>query len=156
MKNATESKKTKAVQAEMENLRQTHIGRLFLRAHRDFSMRAIQKLRLKGHVALGLSHTALLANLDIEGNKMTILANRMGVTKQAVGKLVRELEEKGYVKMTESLEDKRAMCVVYTEKGWQFLQDAHEVKQQIEAEYMAILGKNNLHLLRTLLEKIIE
>jgi DNA-binding MarR family transcriptional regulator len=82
---------------QLDELRQQHIGRLLLRAQRAFSVRAIKKLRVRGHEGLSLAHTALLANLDLQGTRITTLAERVGVTKQAIGHLVQDLEQKGYI-----------------------------------------------------------
>src|SRR3954451_9631392 len=84
-------------QDEIEELRAQHIGRLFLRAHRDFSLRAIEKLRARGHGGFSLAHTSLLAQLDTAGTRLTLLAERLGITKQAVGSLVADLEASGYI-----------------------------------------------------------
>ncbi|MBX7147383.1 MAG: MarR family transcriptional regulator [Alphaproteobacteria bacterium] len=148
-------KNIKVTHQQLEELRQSHIGKLFLQAHRNFSLKAIKKLRLQGHENLGLSHTGLLANLDIQGTNMITLATRMGISKQAVGKLAKELEDKGYVQITADPDDKRATRLIYTKMGDQFLYDAHQIKQEIETEYTAILGKKNMETLRALLKKLL-
>lgn len=147
---------TDAERQHIAEFRQEHIGRLFLNANRDFSLRAIEKLTAYGHNHLSLSHTALLANLDVEGTRVTTLAERMEISKQAISSLVVELEEKGYIHRETDPQDKRAILLTYTEAGWQFLVDANKVKHEIEAEYTAILGEENLQLLRQLLSRLIK
>jgi DNA-binding MarR family transcriptional regulator len=39
--------------------------------------------------------------------------------------------------------DRRATRVHFTEAGWQYLLDAQEVKQAIEAEYRTTLGEDS-------------
>ena len=136
--------------------RQENIGRLFLRAHRDFGARATEKLRARGHHALGLAHTTLLANLDLEGTRITTLADRAGITKQSMGQLVTELEQHGYIERSIDAADRRAIIVKFTDTGWQFLRDAYEIKQEIEAEYTAILGEDLMHKLREALTTLLE
>jgi DNA-binding MarR family transcriptional regulator len=138
-------------EAQLEELRQNHIGRLLLHAQRDFSLRAITKLRVRGHTGLGLAHTSLLAQLDLGGTRLTTLAERVGVSKQAIGAVVAELEQSGYVTRGPDPADGRAVRISYTETGQQFLQDAYMVKRAIEAEYTALLGENGMHQLRELL-----
>lgn len=140
---------------EIARLREQHIGRLFLQAHRVFSDLAYEKLHERGHIGLTIRHTALLANLDIEGTSISVLAERAGMTKQAMGQLVTELTDKGYVESIPDPMDGRARQVRFLERGWQFLQDAYHVKQEIEAEYASILGNEGLQQLRTLLETLI-
>jgi DNA-binding MarR family transcriptional regulator len=141
---------------QIKEYRQQHIGRLFLRAHRDFSVRSIEKLARLGHKGLSLGHTTLLANLDTEGTRITVLAERAGVTKQAMGQLVLELEERGYIERAVDPTDRRATLVKFTAAGWQFLQDANQIKHEIEAEYTAILGEEGIKTLESLLTKLIE
>ena len=140
---------------ELLALRQQNIGRLFQRAARAYSEMALVKLQKYGHEGLTLFHTALISNLDVEGTRITILADRAGVTKQAMGQLVSELETRGYIQREPDPEDKRAALIKFTDLGWQFLQDAFEVKQEIEAEYAAILGEESMRQLRSLLEHLL-
>jgi len=121
--------------------RQQHIGRLLLRAQRAYDAWAIAKLHARGHAALTPADTTLLVNLDTDGTRLTTLAHRAGVTKQAMGQLAHDLERKGYIIRTSDPADARATLVTFTDAGWQFLRDAHDLKREIEAEYTAVLGE---------------
>jgi DNA-binding MarR family transcriptional regulator len=150
------SKHAKGANPEaLESLRQHHIGRLLLNAQRNYSVRALAKLRERGHDGLTLAHTNLLAHLDVGGTRITTLAERVGVTKQAIGTLVGELEARSYVRREPDPADRRAWVIAYTEAGRDFLQDAHEVKQEIEGEYAKVLGAAGLRELRVLLGKLV-
>jgi len=145
-----------ATRQEIEELRQQHIGRLFLRAQRAYDTRAVEKLHERGHVRLTLAHTALLANLDTEGTRTTVLAQRAGMTKQAMGQLANDLEREGYITRAADPRDGRATLVTFTERGWQFLRDAYELKQEIETEYATILGTPGMESLRAALTLLLE
>jgi DNA-binding MarR family transcriptional regulator len=140
----------------IDALRQQHIGRLLLNAQRNYSLQALTKLRQRGYQGLSLAHTNLIAQLDVEGTRMTTLAERVGVTKQAIGSVVSELEAKGFVRRETDAQDRRAVTITFTEDGWTFLQDAHQVKREIEAEYAATLGEEGLQELRQLLSKLVQ
>ena len=56
---------------------------------------AIARVRERTGEPVRVAHTALLPHVDLEGTRLTELARRMGVTKQAVGQLVDELEQMG-------------------------------------------------------------
>jgi DNA-binding MarR family transcriptional regulator len=142
--------------AAISALRSAHIGRLLLDAQRGYSMTALAELRRRGHTGLTLAHTNLLAHLDVGGARMTDLARNAGVTKQAIGKVVSDLEAKGYVRREGDESDRRASVITYTPAGWEFLRDAHEVKQQIEADYGRILGPQGLTELRRLLVALVD
>ena len=143
-------------EAQIQALREENIGRLFLRAHRAFGELAYEKLHKRGHDGLSIVHTALLAHLDMHGTQVTTLADRAGITKQAMGRLVDELESKGYVESAPDPTDGRAKRVTFTERGWQFLTDAYEVKLEIEVAYSSILGEDGMVQLRAALEKLLE
>lgn len=141
---------------QLEELRQQHIGRLFLRAHRDFNERALRKLRERGHTGLSMAHTALLAHLDVNGTQATVLAERAGITKQAAGRIVTDLACEGYVQRLPDPGDRRATTIVFTDAGWKFLVDAYHIKKEIEADYTAILGEEHMEQLRFTLQKLLD
>src|SRR5579872_1216006 len=68
---------------QIEAMRKSSIGRLFLRAHRAFSTRATTLMHDRGHNGLSVEHTTLLAHIDIDGTHITTLAERAGITKQS-------------------------------------------------------------------------
>jgi len=141
---------------ELLALRQQNIGRLFQRAARAYSELAMEKVLDAGHEGLTVYHTALISNLDIEGTRITTLADRAGMTKQAMGQLVNDLEARGYIRREPDPKDKRAVLIKFTDLGWQFLQDAFELKKEIEAEYATILGDDGIQTLRRLLDQLLD
>src|SRR3712207_9178711 len=82
-----------------------NIGRLLLRAQRDFDTELNARLRERGYPDVRLAHSALFAHIDPEGTRSSELAERAGMTKQGMGQLVADLEKKGYV---ERVEDPRS------------------------------------------------
>jgi DNA-binding MarR family transcriptional regulator len=141
---------------QLLEMRQQHIGRLLGQAFRGFNNRAIAKLRQRGHSGLTLAHTLLLSHLDVEGTRITVLADRAGITKQSMGQLAIDLEKRGYIERKADPSDHRATLVLFTSTGWQFLHDAYEIKKEIEAEYQAILGEEEMQQLRATLSRLIE
>lgn len=137
-------------------MRDKNIGRLFQRAARAYSERALALLHEKGFDDITLFHTALIANLDIKGSQITEIAEKAGMTKQAMGQLATELETKGYVIKERDPEDKRAFRVSFTTKGKEALEAAYHVKLMIEAENSQKLGAENNLMLRQLLENLLE
>ncbi len=104
-------------------------------------MLALEHLHRRGHTALSLAHTNLLPYLSAEGSRIVTLAGRAGMTKQAAGQLVAELEKHGYLERQADPQDGRAVRVVFTAAGWQYLLDAQEIKRAIEQEYRERLGE---------------
>jgi DNA-binding MarR family transcriptional regulator len=148
--------KPSVTEAALQELRDQHIGRLLLQAQRTFNNQAIEKLRQRGYQGLGVAHTALLPHLDLDGTRITVLAERAGMTKQGMGQLVADLERQGLVTRKPDPADGRATLVQFTDAGWAYLRDAHEVKKELEADYAQILGASGLAELRSLLTALID
>jgi len=141
--------------AQIEELRQEHIGRLLLRANRAFSEQALRKLRQRGHTRLSMTHTTLLPHVDVNGTQATVLAEKAGITKQAAGRIIADLEREGYVQRLPDPADQRAAIIVFTDAGRQFLVDAYHVKKEIEAGYTALLGEERMQQFREMLEDLL-
>jgi DNA-binding MarR family transcriptional regulator len=141
----------------IESIRQDNIGRLMLRAYRLYIERSLEKLERYGHLRLTISHASILAYIDPEGTHISVLAERLGVTKQAMGQFVAELERRNYVVREIDPTDRRAILVRFTERGAQFIKDAYAVKLEMEAEYSAALGGDeNIEQFRTMLKPLQE
>ena len=78
------------------------------------------------------------------------------MTKQSMGDLVQELEQKGYVTRTADPNDKRATIIHFSQRGQQFLLDAYAIKLEIEAEYASILGQAEIEQFMAFAWKILE
>lgn len=142
-------------EARLAEGRQLNTGRLLQRAARLYSARATEKLRERGHTGLSMAHSVVLSYVDMEGTRVTTLAERAVMTKQAMGQLVRELEEQGYLSRRPDPTDHRATLVQFTPAGWDFLRDAAVIKREIEDEFTAALGADALALLRASLHRLL-
>jgi DNA-binding MarR family transcriptional regulator len=141
---------------EIRHLREHHIGRLFLKAHRAYSAHAIESLRARGYSELGAAHAAILPHIDIEGTRTTVIAARSGMTKQGVGQVVDDLARQGLVERVPDPADGRAALVLFTEAGWDYLRTASAIKQEIETEYAQLLGEDGFRTLCEDLSRIID
>lgn len=119
-------------------------------------MQALEQLHARGHTGLSMAHTSLLPYLDVEGTSIVAVAERAGMTKQAAGQLIAQLEAAGYVERNPDPKDKRASRITFTDAGWRYLQDAQEVKQALEARYRQQLGDKSFNALQSALEVLLE
>lgn len=146
-----------AISAEqLEHWQQVNLPHLLLLATRAVNDRITTEMHKRGHKQLRSAHSALLANLDIEGTCLTKLAERAGITKQAMGELVMDLEHKGYVERQPDPIDRRAKRIYFTEIGRRGLLDAWTILQEVEAEFRAVLGAQGFQFLRTALIMTLE
>ena len=120
------------------------LARGMLHIYRVFNGATQRKYAERGYASLTTAHTLLIANLDLEGTRSVVLAERMGMTKQFAGRLVAELRSGGYVTVEVDPTDGRATLVKATPAGWQFLADACEVRYEIEQSFEAVLGAERM------------
>ncbi len=87
---------------------------------------------------------AIFENIEPEGTRLTVLAARAGVTHQAIGEVVAELEQRGFVERVPDPIDGRARLVRLTDPGRQLVRAAIAVIDDIEREWTARWRANGL------------
>ena len=101
-------------------------------------------------------HSAVFAQIDPDGSRLTDLARRANITAQAMGELVDELEDLGYVTRGPDPTDRRAKLIVLTPRGRAAVEAGKQTIVGIEARIDEILGKEGHALLRELLAKLLD
>lgn len=132
-----------------------NISRLLFELARDFERRTLQKCHERGHDKIRQSHYSLFSNLGYEAVRLTELAKRARITQQAMGKLVKEMEQIGYVKRRVDDTDKRAKIIEATELGKTLVVDSIEIIDEVIAEYTESLGVDGMRELEDVLKKSI-
>ena len=100
---------------------------------------------------------AVLSNLDLShGTRLVTIAERAGVTKQAIGPVVRELEAMGYVSTDADPSDGRAKLASLTPAGRQVIDQAQPIIDRIEGTVRANLGPAGFELLVRLLGDLLD
>lgn len=140
---------------ELQQRRWASLGRLLGFASGIFNHRVIEEVRRRGHPGIRPPHSAMTRSMDLDGTRITTLAERAGVTKQAMGKVVRAMEEMGYVRITSDPADGRAKLVSYTRRGSRLATDIVEAAETIEREYESALGRKRMRELRALLQDLV-
>ena len=131
--------------------RQTHLGRLLGHAMRRFDARVLQLMAHNVEVPLALSHLAardqvsaahvhITRHLSLAGDRLTDLAQRAGMTKQAMADLVDQCAAWGLVERQPDPLDARARRVCFTPTGLAWLQAFRDAVAQAEAEFRAEVG----------------
>ena len=138
-----------------ERLR-SNVGRLLGFGSNVFADRVVAMLRGRGHEGIRVSHSAVLRNMNSNGTRITELARRAGITKQAMGQLVREMRDQGYLDLATDPVDRRAKQVTYTKAGYRLAQDAADSVAEVQADFKAALGKGGLKELRKLLTRLVD
>jgi DNA-binding MarR family transcriptional regulator len=134
-----------------DDWRQTHLGRLLGHAMRRFDERVLTLMAHDVDVPLALSnlaaraqisaaHVHITRHLDRGGSRLTELAERAGMTKQAMGTLVDQCEAWGLVTRGPDPLDARARRVMFTADGLAWLDAFRRAVAQAEAEFRASVG----------------
>lgn len=127
---------------------------LLFRAARLVNERAIARVADRGG-QLRPAHTTLFPHITPEGIRLSTLAERIGVTKQAIGPLVDDLEREGVVERVEDPTDRRAKLIRWTKKGERALLHGLGVLAELERELARSVGKARLAALADTLEALI-
>jgi DNA-binding MarR family transcriptional regulator len=122
---------------------------------------AIHKLRDRlaeeGYGDIREGYGCVFGFIDIdEGSRLTDLAERSGLTKQAVGEVIPELEQLGYVTREADPRDRRAKLIKLTPKGRDACLTGRRLFAEIEREWAEQLGEELLAGLREAAERIAE
>ena len=86
---------------------------------------------------------------------LTRLAERAGVSKQAMASLVSHLEEHGYLVRVPDPSDGRAKLVLATERGREVLAIAQATVPEVETRVADVIGERRLQEMRKDLESIV-
>lgn len=97
-----------------------------------------------GYPELRSGHVQLLRNLDPAGTRATVLAQRAHVTKQTMGRLVKELTTAGYLVLAPDAADSRAQLVRLTPRGTTFLAYLATTLTDLEQAFGKVLGMERL------------
>lgn len=114
------------------------------------------------HRALGESgfeeirsgHGCVFGNIQPEGSRLTELAEASGLTKQAVGEVVADLERMGYVERTPDPADGRAKIIRLTDRGQAALDVGNAALDGVEQRWAERYGEERVAAMRDLLEEI--
>ncbi|WP_034489042.1 MarR family winged helix-turn-helix transcriptional regulator [Actinomadura oligospora] len=128
-----------------------------LLAHaKDLSVEELhRRLAEEGFEGIRYRHGSVFRHIDPEGSRLTVLAERSGLTKQALGELVSELEQGGHVERIIDPADRRAKIIRLTDRGRESQIAAARILMDIERSWAAELGQNRVDALRTTLEEVI-
>ncbi len=129
-------------------------ARLLLDAFRAFENELAQHLDSKGFTDVTTGNFNVLRHLNPEGMHLSVLAKDAQISKQAIGKMVRDLEHKGYVELIPDKTDARAKYVRLTIKGQKLIEFAIIMVSEIEVHYQSLLGKKNYNTLRQSVSRI--
>jgi DNA-binding MarR family transcriptional regulator len=132
------------------------IGALLRVPSQAIHRRIIRELNAAGFEELRLPHMPVLQFPGPDGMRPGLLAERAGVSKQAMNQLLRSLEALGYIVRSDAPEERRARIVRLTRRGHAANVKACDILSDIEREWSAALGPKRFAQLKELLLRVRE
>jgi DNA-binding MarR family transcriptional regulator len=132
------------------------IGALLRVPAQAVQRRIIRGLNEAGFEDLRMPHMAVLQYPGPDGVRPGMLAERAGMSKQAMNQLLRSLEGLGYIARSDVPDEGRARVVRLTKRGRAAYSRIHDILGDIEREWSAELGTERFLQLKELLFRIWE
>lgn len=134
--------------------RQPPLGNLMSAAARRLAAELDAGLESAGFNDLSAAYAPIFQTIDPEGNRHSELAERTGMSKQAMGELVRHLSNRGYASIETDVTDRRAKVVTLTDKGWEAVAAGARIIDEFDARLNKALGAEEVSRLRSVLKDI--
>jgi DNA-binding MarR family transcriptional regulator len=113
-----------------------------------------RRVAAAGYPGLRPSHGCVFRYLDLDGSRLADLAEKSGMTKQAFGEHLANVEALGYIVRVPDPTDGRAKLIVPTPRGREVLVLGRRAFAEIEREWAVAVGVERVAALRATLEDI--
>jgi DNA-binding MarR family transcriptional regulator len=130
------------------------IGALLRVPAQAIHRRLIAGLNDAGFGDLRVPHIAVLSYPSPDGRRPGELAERAGMSKQAMNQLLQSLERLGYIQRSSAGGDGRARIVRFTKRGRAAWGTIAEILVDVEAEWREALGDKRFVQLKKLLTDV--
>src|SRR5262245_23045553 len=132
------------------------IGALIRVPAQAIHRRIIRELNADGFDDLRVPHMAVLQFPGPDGVRPGTLADRAGMSKQAMNQLLQSLEAAGYIARSAAQDDGRTRVVRFTRRGRAAYSKIADILRDIEREWTAELGPKAFAELKALLTRVWE
>jgi DNA-binding MarR family transcriptional regulator len=127
------------------------IGALLRVPAQAIHRRIIKELNAAGFDKLRVPHMAVLNFPGPDGVRPGTLAERAGMSKQAINQLLRSLESLGYIVRSDAPDEGSARIIRFTKRGRAAFSKIVDILRDIEREWGAELGPKHFSQLKDLL-----
>lgn len=133
-----------------------HIGWDLVCAARVWESAFVEDVTAAGHPWFADARGRLVQHIGRKGVGQAALADRAGMTKQAVAQHLDRLESDGLIARVADSEDSRKRRVVWTDAGQRALDDIDAAKLRVERRLKARLGAQAFAALRRALKEVVK
>lgn len=110
-------------------------------------------LKARGWQSISRSQSITLANIALGIRRPADIARNLGISRQAVSKMLQEMEEEGLITIKPDPEDKRASLLGFSNTSTQLRADALDILANLERTIGTRIGARSLKSLRASLAK---
>ncbi len=139
---------------ELRAERNRRLYRSLTRTLREYNRRLVEGLHARGFPDFSPAFPVLLSNVDLAGTPIGVAAKRAGVSRQAVGQLLSEVERCGYARRERSPTDARVTIIRFTTRGRRMLAVVLELVDEIEDDFARQLVSGDFARLRVNMQRI--
>jgi DNA-binding MarR family transcriptional regulator len=129
------------------------LGQLLLGTQQWIFEGVRQLMTRRGHSKITVPHLLFIAHLDCGVTHASLVAKRMGVTRQAVYKTTRELQKLSLLTLDVDPERRNQKIIHMTARGRRAVTDALDCLSRVEKEVESRLGTENFSRLKNMLRR---
>ena len=143
------------MQEEIAISSQAPMIRLLGMAFDAFAAELGERVSAAGYADIRPGHGCVFGNIDPEsGSRLTELAERANMTKQSVGEVTSDLEQRGYLERVADPSDGRAKIIRLTQQGREAYLMGRRLIDELERDWAERYGEERLAALREALEAV--
>ena len=150
------SKRAKAKLEVLMTSRKRNLARHIYILHRYFNEWALAKWQNDGWGEIRPEHLRLISIVGTDVVNNNELAKRARVSKQAMSKMVTDLETRGFIVVEPDPHDSRAKIISISEEGVNFLEYFNQCAKVLEDKFTAIIGQKKKEQLVDILSELTE
>jgi DNA-binding MarR family transcriptional regulator len=136
--------------------RRRSLGRHLYTLYRIYDSRVLAGLHAAGFKDIRPVHTDILRSVEVGGSRVTDVAARCNITKQAAGQVIKELVSLGYVSQMTDRKDTRVRMVIFTARGMNLIVHLGGIFKRIDSKLADVIGKKELTVFRLHVDQMIE
>ncbi|MBS1681908.1 MAG: winged helix-turn-helix transcriptional regulator [Bacteroidetes bacterium] len=131
-------------------------GKVIANLKKQMDQWSVNQLSSRGYKDFKLAYMPVIMNIDLDGTNNNDLAARARVSKQAMSKVIKDLQKKGYITSKTDTKDKRSSIFTLTSRGKDFVKGAKFCVRGLMDEYRKVFGKKEFNELLLKLVEVIE
>lgn len=130
------------------------VGALLRMAWERLQSHLHEQLAGEGFDDLRPAHRPLMRYPPIDGMRPSELAEMLGLSRQTVNDLLRDMEAMGYLELHPDPADGRARIIRYTERGWRFFEAGSRLSAEVGERWAASIGRRRFDAMVDVLTEI--